>query len=64
MWRVLTVMMVVVSGMTLGIYWRVVGLWQTTHFVSVGFFVVQGLVFWGVHAVYLSEGLIVLEKEK
>lgn len=30
---------------------------MNTHMVSVGYFLLQILLFWGVHAVYLSEGL-------
>lgn len=63
-WNTLTLMMSVISIMSYGIYARVVNMWKNSHMVSVGYFLVQILLFWGVHAVYLSESLLILEKEE
>jgi hypothetical protein len=30
-------------------------LWKNTHMIAVGYFLVQVLLFWGTHAVYLAE---------
>lgn len=56
-WNILSIMLVVIATPTYILYERTVELWTHTHMVSVGYFLLQILLFWGVHVVYLAEGL-------
>jgi hypothetical protein len=44
------------------IYERLLWLWRNTHMISVGYFLVQILLFWGVHSVYLAEIIALRDK--
>lgn len=52
---VLTLLIFVIGIPTLCIYERMLWLWKNTHMIAVGYFLVQVLLFWGTHAVYLAE---------
>ena len=60
-WNTLTLMLGVITIPTYFFYERLIWIWHNTHMISVGYFLLQILVFWGVHSVYLSEMLIILD---
>lgn len=60
-WNVLTVMAIVLSMCSYLFYRRLIWVWENTHFISIGYILIQLLLFWGTHSVYLSESLTLLE---
>lgn len=60
-WGVLTAVGAVVSLAAYGFYERLLWLWARSHLVSMGYILLQMLLFWGAHAVYLSEALTILD---
>lgn len=53
-WNVLTILNVFLSICSYSFMERLYWLWTHTHIVAIGYILVQILLFWGTHAVYLS----------
>lgn len=58
-WNTLTIMATVISICSYCFYERMLSIWTNSHLISVGYYFIQILLFWGVHAIYLSEALII-----
>lgn len=61
-WNTLTIMATVISLCSYCFYERMISIWTNSHLISVGYYFIQVLLFWGVHAIYLSEALIIEDK--